>query len=95
MKRMLLIGIVLAAAISGCGEQGQSAAVRERTVTIRGPDTFAQMFDEGGAIVARIPNGTECAVLGSYTLTEAGVEIPLYELDCGGQIGFVNRRWTR
>jgi len=93
MRTLILLVSILGIGIASCG----TAPDDTDTITIRGPDgaTYAQMFDEAGNIIARIPNGTECTILGSYTLTEAGVEIPLYELDCSGQVGYVNRQWTR
>lgn len=87
---ILLIAII-AFAISGAIEGSDD------TVVLDPPpgSSVVQMFDSDGNVKARFSAGTECEVLRSFTLLESGIEIPMHELNCEGETGLVNQKWSR
>jgi len=91
----LALAVILAACTSGSRSSGSTS----RTCTVSHPTSSgSQLFldpENDPNAVTMIPNGTSCTYLGSFTYTEAGVEIPMYKLSCSGKTGYMNRKFAK
>ena len=60
---------------------------------------IVQMFDSissNNSTVTRFATGLQCLHLsGPHTITEGGVTMSFYKLDCLGKRGYVNTQWVR
>jgi hypothetical protein len=58
-----------------------------------------QMFDtisSDDSIVTRFATGLQCAKLsGPHDITESGVSMRFYKLECMGKTDYVNTKWVR
>lgn len=78
MRKYLVLLIVLL--LAACGGTDSSSGSSERICVVDHPlENSSQLFhdpEDPSGEVSMIPNGTRCTYEGSFTYTEAGVEIP-------------------
>lgn len=94
MHKYLLPLIVLIVIVACGGSSGSS----ERICVVDHPmQNSSQLFidpENPEGEVKLIANGIKCEYIGSFTYTEAGIEIPLYKMSCNGITGYMNRKWV-